>query len=219
MVDTPSFSDGLGLKVHIRTSLDPSHSWSYISSAVIQVGDNTIEVTGGDDTAPTYWINSQEAKDVQDGEELLGDFPILFKRIKDHQARVRLDIGNGNAIAIETYKRFVRVNLANKEPDAFVGSVGVLGSYEGEMLGRDGQTIIKDPIKFGQEWQVLSSEPMLFHEAGLVQHPTKCIMPDFAAATESRRLGEGISEEDAFLACARVGDANRDACIFDGMFV
>ena len=45
-------------------------------------------------------------------------------------------------------------------------------------------------------------------------------MPNAAATVEEkrRRLGEsGISEEEAAIACSRVDQAHRDACIFDVM--
>lgn len=221
MLENPEFASGLGLKIHIRTTLDASNTWSFISEAVIQLGDNTLEVRGGSSGSGTYWINGQQGQEVQEeGQSSLGDFHVNLSRINDHKGRVRLDLGNGNAIAIETFKRMVRVNLgARQHPESFSGSVGVLGSYDtGDMLARDGKTIMEDPTEFGQEWQVLSSEPMLFHEVGPIQHPTKCVMPNKnLVAQASRRLGEGITEDDAALACARVSPQDRDACIFDVM--
>lgn len=216
MVDNPSFANGLGLKIHIRTTI--STWWSHISTAAVQIGDNTIEVMGNRDGLPKYWINQGEEKEVQNGETMLGDFRLTFKLINNHQANVRLDLEHGNGVSLETYKRFVRVNMGTQQPDYFAGSVGILGSFsEKEMLARDGKTIMEDPIAFGQEWQVLSSEPMLFHDAGEVQHPNKCIMPSVEAKA-ARRLGEGVTQDEAELACARVTDGlSRDACIFDVM--
>jgi hypothetical protein len=101
----------------------------------------------------------------------------------------------------------------------FLGSVGLMGSYpNGKLLARNGTTVIEDVNDFGQEWQVLDSEPMLFHSVEGAQHPAKCEMPTEANASvdRRRRLGENtISDEDAARACSRVSAADRDSCIFD----
>ena len=85
------------------------------------------------------------------------------------------------------------------------------------MYARDGVTILDDPNEFGQQWQVLESEPMLFHSVEGVQHPTECAMPDpNLSEKKRRRLGESaISPEEAVQACTHVGELEFDACIFD----
>ena len=41
----------------------------------------------------------------------------------------------------------------------------MMGRFEtGEMIGRDGSTVFEDANAFGQEWQVLDTEPKLFVE-------------------------------------------------------
>merc|ERR1711865_1300841 len=98
---------------------------------------------------------------------------------------------------------------------------GLMGSYpEGTMLGRDGRTSLVDLNKFGQEWQVLSSESKLFHEVDGPQHPSKC---DVAGKTEMRRrlALSDISREEAEIACSRaaVGEEEFDLCVFDVMAI
>lgn len=85
------------------------------------------------------------------------------------------------------------------------------------MLARDGFTKMEDAVAFGKEWQVLSSEPMLFHEVDGVQHPQECAMPDdMTTKAKRRRLGESvITEDEAALACSRVEEMSRESCIFD----
>ena len=93
------------------------------------------------------------------------------------------------------------------------------GRYpSGAMLGRDGVTLMDhDPNPFGQEWQVLSSEGMLFHDEFTAQTFQKCSMPDISMRKDARRrLGEtAISEEDAGKACSHVSKEDVDACVFD----
>ena len=83
----------------------------------------------------------------------------------------------------------------------------------GAMHGRNG-TVISDPNEFGNEWQVLDTEPMLFQTVRAPQYPAKCIMP--SATKTSRRLGESIAEKVAMKACEHWGD-QKDQCVYDVM--
>ena len=92
-----------------------------------------------------------------------------------------------------------------------------MGDYEsGNVLARDGNSIISDPNDFGKEWQVLSTEPMLFHNVEGVQHPEACAMPTLDQA--SRRLGESkFSRKEAEEACSQVAANEREDCVYDVM--
>merc|ERR1712226_1078065 len=94
-------------------------------------------------------------------------------------------------------------------------SVGLLGNFHrNETLARD-SSILNDWNDFGQEWQVLSSEPKLFHNLEGPQHPEKCDVPP---ADELRRhlKKSKISVQEAEAACAHA-DAygEKDSCVFD----
>lgn len=216
LLQNPQFADGLGLNIHIRTQIKAT--WSHIKAAAVQIGENVLEITAG--TTHLVQLNGEEAKELQTGEASLGDYAVKFTRINDHQTRTRIDLGSraGDAISIETFKAFVRVNVSPKTPTMFAGSNGLLGSYPtGRMMARDGVTLIKDANEFGQEWRLREGESMLFHDADSVEPLETCPMPNEATKAEARRrLGEtAVTKEDAALACARVEEANRDACIFD----
>ena len=203
------------MNIHVRTAIKTW--WSYIETALVQLGEDTLEITGGIGQIP-YWINGKKTEDMQTGKAAIGDFLVEFKRINEHQTQTRISIHNTDAIGIETYKHLVRVNLKNNSNKSFNGSLGMLGAFpNGVKMARDGKTVINDPIEFGQEWQVLASEPQLFHTTEGAAAPGKCLMPDTTEkAKERRRLGEAaITEEQAAVACSRVGEFDRDACIFD----
>jgi len=215
LLKDPKFAHGLGLTVHIRT--ERKSWWSFIKAATVQIGEDTLEVMGGTDSI-SYWMNGGDKMEVQTGDASLGDFPLHFRRVNGHQTISRIDLGHGDAVAVETFKHFVRVNIMNKSNTAFVGATGLLGAFpHGAKVARDGVTVMEDSNAFGQEWQVRVAEPMLFHEVGPVQAHEECAMPD-TTTSKARRLGAGaITEEDATLACARVSEGDRDACIFDVM--
>ena len=63
--------------------------------------------------------------------------------------------------------------------------------------------MIDDFTEFGDEWQVLPSEPKLFHEVTHPQFPELCIKPEDPRGERKRRLAESnISIEAAEAACA-----------------
>jgi C2 domain len=218
LLHNPNFFNGLGLSIHVRTKI--KNTWSFIESAAVQLGDNILEIKGGKGDKPMlYWLDGEtEGHEIQTGDAALGDFPIHFLRVRDHQSKVRIGLGSTDAISIETFNDFVRVNLKPVTPQKWVGSAGLLGTYPtGQHTARDGVTILEDANEFGQEWQVKPNEAKLFHDREGVGTPLTCEMPDESAKKDARRrLGEtAISEEEAAAACLHVSEAERDACIFD----
>lgn len=205
----PGFKNGLGMDIHMRTKF--TRQWSYIDTAVIRIGDETLEVGGGGDKN-RYWINKVANGDLSKG---ISGFPISFEQVNSKQREFTVDLGGGEAISFKTWKDFVRVDTHNASPTNFGSSLGLMGTYsKGQKLARDNSTIIEDANEFGQEWQVLITELRLFHNLEGAQPPQKCAMPD--AAKARRRLREStISKEDAEIACARVSEQDRDACVFD----
>lgn len=232
LLSNPAFAHGLGLHIHIRTKIQTW--WSYIESAVVKIGDDTLEIMGGEAGEEVkYWVNGQpgDANVAEDANLLammdnlkgkLGDHsPITYHHISAKQHRFRIDTGYGQALALETFKTWVAVNLKAVNDRQWAGSLGLMGSYpHGEMVARDGVTVFdaKDTDAFGKHWQVLSTEPMLFHTPGEgVHHPQECAMPEVTKKS-SRRLGEyGIAMEAAELACAHVDPHHKDSCVYDVM--
>jgi hypothetical protein len=89
---------------------------------------------------------------------------------------------------------------------------------EGRRLGRDGQTVLEDVIAFGQEWQVLDTEPTLFQTVRFPQYPQKCTMPTPKTTKMLRRRLLEMSSVDelaAEKACAHWGEQGKDDCVFD----
>jgi hypothetical protein len=213
LVSDPTFADGKGLDVHIRTEV--VRRWSYIKHAAIRIGDDILQVEGGDVNENRYWFNK-----VHHGElKTIGGFPVKYNKDNEHQRSFLIDLGKGEQIRIKTYKEFVRVDFKDPKESFYGNTVGILGDFKtGKKLGRDGFTVIEDNNDFGQEWQVLPSGPKLFLEPEGPQLPDQtCILPSEMHAEEKRRrLGEAVvTETMAELACAKVSVEERDACVFD----
>jgi len=207
--------------------------WAYISSAVLRIGEDTFEVMGhkdidGNINENTFWVNGVAAgtnditEAVANEKEMLlphtiSGYPINFRWVSTKQREFSVSLDEFQWIVFKTWNSFVRVDMANAKPYDFKGSLGLMGSYgTGVKVARDRTTIINDPNEFGMEWQVLASEPHLFHNREGPQAPEKCTLP--TATDARRRLGEQlISQDAAEKACSHVNKSDRDLCVFDVM--
>jgi len=211
VLHNPNYKNGLGMYVHVRTKIESFYS--YIHTAVLQIGQETFEVTG----APynQVWLNGIPGVNFP---ARISGHAIGHRQIGEHQHRYNIILGQGNGehIEISTYKHFVGVSVVQGTTESFEGSLGLLGSFQtGQKIARDGSTIVDKPNDFGQEWQVLPTDARLLRNFEGPQYPEKCLLPTIASK-ESRNLrADGISLEQAHAACTRVSSDEYDNCVFD----
>jgi hypothetical protein len=208
LLQSKEFEAGLGLDVHIRTKM--RRDMSYISGAAIRMGADLLEV----ESQGIYYINGVAGADLP---SKFGGFDFMHAQPTDKQHVFEVHLGGRERVKVKTYKDFVSVLFEQAEPKHFAKSVGLMGAFEtGHMIGRDGKTIIDDANAFGQEWQVLNTEPSLFQTVRFPQHPTVCTMPTLVQASQlRRRLSESsVDELAAEKACEHWGEG-KDDCVFD----
>jgi hypothetical protein len=166
LLQSKEFESGLGLDVHIRTKM--RRDMSYISGAAVRLGTDLLEVG----SHRIYHLNGVA------GAELpckFGGFEFLYTQPTDKQHVFEIHLGR---LEVKTYKDFVSVLFEQAELKHFGKSVGLMGAFgTGHMIGRDSESVINDANVFGQEWQVLDTEPSLFQTVRFPQHPTACTMP------------------------------------------
>lgn len=211
LLDIPNFEGGVGLKVHIRTTVRASYS--FIETAAIQIGEDVFEASS---------FGARSLNGVTDVElpAMISGYPVteILSNKKKHHFYVNL--GDERHFTIKVYKDMVSFSFhlpEGKDKHEFDGTAGLLGHYKtGARLARDGATLIEDPIEFGKHWQVNPVEDgRLFMAERHPQYPVQCIMPNEAERTH-RRLNGSISTDAAAMACARVPEGEvRDMCIFD----
>lgn len=229
LLDSPRYANGAGLTIHIRTKIETW--WSYIESAVIRIGDQTLELKGGEaGEGPNYWVNGIAGnKDVEKEDNIrlfeaaMGEqrcFKIHYNNASAKQHKFRLDLNcRGDAISFESFNNWIAVNAKAVTADDFAGALGLMGRHpDGALLARDAITVLNNTDYFAKEWQVRSEESILFSSVEGSQHPHACEMPQVGGAiAKKRRLGESVvTEEDASAACSGVSEEDKDACIFDG---
>jgi len=217
LVKDADFANGLGLDVQIRTKI--VRYWSYIKNVAIKIGNDILEIEGSadaDDADAHYWINYEYQGDL----DTFAGFPVTQELPSVYKRKYTIDLSSkypGSSIVIQLYKEFVRVKLIGGE-EVFGNTVGLMGDYKtGSLLARDGSTAMTDFTEFGDEWQVLPSEPKLFREFTHPQFPELCIKPEDPRGERKRRLAESaISVEQAEAACAPLKDAlSIKDCVYD----
>jgi len=227
LLSNPSFENGLGMDIHMRTTR--MRLWSYISAASIRIGEDILEIRGGDNRN-NFWINGAVGMDANvvvaataegNGEETLlpglSGYPITLKFSSAKKREFIVDLGQEEKIVFTIWNLFVGIHMKHPHHDHFQNSVGLMGSFpKGIKLARDNISIIDDIDIFGQEWQVLASEPKLFYDIREPQQPNRCEIP--TKSEMRRRLEhETITLQDAKRACADVSANVMEFCIFDVM--
>ena len=218
----PNFADGLGLNAQIRTKL--VRYWSYIRSAAINIGEDILEVQGSADTEEVGVVNYWYNLEYQGKMDTVGGFPVSIHVDNGPRRKhiFEIDLSSkypGQKIVIDTMKEFVKVSFANASSAAFGNTVGMLGEFNtGKTLARDQITEIEDYNEYGNEWQVLPADEMLFHDISFPQFPQRCELPEDPQG-QRRHLMENsnsISAEEAEKACAVLKDPlSIKDCIYD----
>ena len=214
-----NFADGIGLEVQIRTKL--VRFWSYIKQAAVRIGDDILEVEGNSDPEDRdthFWVNFEYAHEVK----AIGGFPLTISYNGANKRVFEIDLNSrfpGQKIVISTFREFIRVDFQHTTAEAFGNAVGMMGDFKtGNLLARDGVREIDDFLEFGNEWQLLPADDMLFHDKAEPQFPKRCIVPEDPQGQRRRRLDEStITVEEAEAACAKVaGDAlDIKDCVYD----
>lgn len=209
LMKNPNFGGDLGMTVQIRTR--GRYQYSYIESAAVQIGDDVLEVSSFGDV----FFNGVSSAKV-DGAKLADKYAVTHSQEgQKHVYSIKTD--EHEQIVITTFKDIVGIYAHNPSVANFGAAVGLLGNFTtGLKLGRDGETVVDDPVAFGQEWQIRpESEPVLFQTRRQPQYPERCLIPSIKS--EVRRLGEAfVTQEQAEEACDHWKDAVRKSfCVMD----
>jgi hypothetical protein len=208
LLQNKDFETGLDLDMHIRTQ--KLRDMSYISSAVLRTGSDALEV----ESQGVYYFNGVANAELPS--EFSG-FEFLHTKPTDKQHVFEVHLGGRERVKLKTYKDFVSVLIEQGLSKHFGKSAGLMGDFgQGRRFARDGKTVLDDANTFGQEWQVLATDPTLFQTARFPQHPQKCTMPTPKATSMlRRRLSESsVDELDAEKACEHWLEGKED-CVFD----
>jgi hypothetical protein len=201
-------SPKIDLDVHVHTTI--RKQFSFVESALLRIGSNLLEVQ----SKGVYYLNGELGAAMPN---TISGYPVTYTQPAENQHVFDVKIGRSEHLLIKVYKDFVSLAMNRAQNKHFGLSSGMMGDFvTGNMMARDGKTVLQDPTEFGNEWQVLDTEASHFQATRLPQYPQKCNMPPPAATAQSRRrrLGESLHERAAEEACAHWG-GDKEACIYD----
>jgi hypothetical protein len=222
LTSVPKFDGRVDLDIHIRTTI--LSSYSYIETAAVRIGDDTLEVSSWGE----YSLNGVEGAKLPNYSQVLlrgktqplpklAGYDVFHTEVNAKKHVFEIILGQGENITLSNVKGIVGITINHGTAASFGRAVGLLGNFEGKMLGRDGVTDLhRDMDAMAQDWQVRDDEPMLFQSSRAPQYPEMCRLPN-VVEKEARRLGEGITEDVAMVACAHLkNDVNAfAACVYD----
>lgn len=206
LVSSDKFANGLGLDVHIRTTI--RDDWSYISGVAIRIGDDILEVH----SFGKHYLNGVEDATIP---KKFAGFNISRQVPKVPRRPMQFVIHASDAkINIRVFNDFVGVNMQHPTVEGFKDSVGLMGAFEtGAWVMRNGETVI-DPNRFGSDWQVQGHEHQLFVEEGTIKWPQACLLPTPTKEARRRLEESSITQEVSEEACAH-WIQDKDICIHD----
>jgi hypothetical protein len=181
----------------------------------LRLGDDILEVSSFGE----YFFNGVESAKLP---QTLSLYPLTYEKNDEKHSSFVIDLDFGQKVHIYTIKDIVNFKFNNATAEMFDDSVGLMGGFgHGELLARDGHTIIENPNDFSQEWQVSDSEPQLFTSSFFVpKYPKACILPEPIERQARRRLlANPVSRAVAEKACAHALAEEKDNCIYDVMAI
>jgi len=210
LVSSDGFASGAGLDIHIRTRI--KKFYSYIRVVSMRIGNATLEMEFKD----SFHIN----RVFMDHPSEFAGYPIskvgnaTWCGQKCSDARIyRISFHSDKHVEefveLAYLAGFLHVQVNGRN---FEDSTGLLGNRRDlGKVGRNG-TLIEDPNEYGQDWQVLGSDPELFRKSRYPQHPHKCILPKVSSrriqvSESTRRMAES--------ACSGLSGELLEMCIFD----
>ncbi len=243
-----NFADGSGLHVHIRTTRVDSATvnYSYISAAAVKIADHVLEakddgsllINGVSITSSSF---AKDAKIDKKSRATFAGFD-LIKSIKGKNKKIVVyDLILAAGAHDDKYEKSIQIRINLKTgmlfvdmngtfDDDSVGLMGRAGTPTGFAMARDGATNLAGEWNtYGEEWQVLNTEPKLFQESRAPQHPAGCsydAQPQSAATKNRLRrrrrlmdgsVGDEVSKEVAMKACEQHTGRKREFCVSDVM--
>jgi len=208
----PNFAFGAGLIIQIRTQI--KKYYSFINNIALEVRNQSFEIEGNRGQGVNFYLNGKSyAQPITKfaGYHVRKVEDATWCKEKCSEAEIyNFDFETLGTVEVGNWGSFLHLRLS-LEPSSYNASVGLLGTYgEVGFFARDG-TILHSANLYGHEWQVLDTEPMLFHETKYPQYPEQCIMPKLTA----RRIIDEETHRMAETVCSHLSGSLFDMCVFD----
>jgi hypothetical protein len=229
LMRSKSFEDGKGLSIHVRTTRMDNYrgaAYSYISAAAVQMGNTVLEVSADDgsllvDGSSQVFANDAAEESGADILSLAAGYTLKRSTKGKHGLITVFDLNLGDEKKISIRCNTKSMMLFVDVTGYFEDSEGLLGAPVGGSEGLGSRPnaaghrfdMTGNWNSYGEEWQVLDTEPSLFQEKRFPQYPQGCVYESSTSFKKKktmlrRRLlldsvDEAALEMDARKACAK----------------
>lgn len=211
LIHVPGFDGKHDMDVHVRTTI--RYDYSFIEAAALRIGKDILEVGSYGDFA----LNGVDGALRTDSMiPKIGGYQVHYTMLNKKRHQFDVVISPTENVTISTMKDWVSVKLFGGDEDKMGDATGLMGTYGGLMLARDGTNMHDDINELAQDWQIRPEDGNMFRSVRAPQYPEKCRLPAPRTQT-SRRLGETVAMEAAEKACAHLNAQARSFCVHDVM--
>jgi len=177
LYSNPNFASGAGLVIQIRTEI--KKYYTFIRNLAIKFGDQYFEVEKRKGPGVNFYYNGRYWKQPPRN---FGGY--LVRKVEnatwcENQCSgaqiLNFEFEELGSVEVGNWAGFLHATISLRPP-SYDGSVGLLGK-PGEIgfYARNG-SILQNADQYGKEWQVLDTEPILFHKSRSPRYPEQCIM-------------------------------------------
>ena len=132
LLSAPSFANGVGLDIHIRTTI--CYEYSHIESVAIQIGQQDVLQFN---SWGSYLLNG--IADASLPALMAEQYVVKHTPTEENKDTYRIVLSDREFIELKAFKYMVSIKLINPQAENFQDSVGLMGDFHtGLKIARDG---------------------------------------------------------------------------------
>lgn len=208
LIDNPKLSTGKSLRIHVRTKI--KSYYSYVESVAIQIDEEVLEILANKEEVFVNRKGTKQTPTLFAGYQIKEANTTEWCRAREHEGAVmkKINLSDDGKIIVVNCWGFLYVDVQARGL-GFLHSTGLMGRRDQPgKFARNG-TILFNNIFYAEEWQVLLTEPKLFHVDRQPQHPNPCIPPPKQV---QRRV---VHRRVAMMVCSDLSGGSFEACMYD----
>ena len=222
LFQAPDYAKGLGLDVHIRTTIQ---DWfSYVEEVAVKAGNFVVNVNKDGFWFDNHLVSIFPAQEDhfrverwENRNEKTGSTTLIYDIWVKGTKILTVRVPHSKYIFV-VFRGLGSHNKFFGNPDDDIHtSGGLMGEFTtGRTVGRDGITEFEDMEEFGKDWQVQPHEDMLFLTSRAPQLPDQaCVMPTKKSNTDRKLSANPGLRKMAEAACEHVDSTLFRECVDD----
>lgn len=144
----------------------------------MRIGEDILEVGSFGD----YSLNGVEEAMLGNMVPMVGGYPVFYSQPIKSKHILEVVVGPNENITLASFKDLVSVKIFHGDEARFGSVSGLMGTFDGQMVARNGTSLHDDINGLAQDWQVTPQDGNLFRTVRAPQYPEQCHLPGLVAA-------------------------------------